>query len=71
MYVVGLIICLCVLAYFATWIDDVTGTHELAWTCFIGVIACLIWPLTLVLAAVAGPLYFLARLGAKRRGDIL
>jgi hypothetical protein len=69
MYLVVAFSLLVVFAYFATYIDERFGIYSLGWTFIMGIAACLLWPLTLGLAVLIGPLVLVMRLGAKHRGD--
>jgi hypothetical protein len=69
MYLTVAFILLVVFAYFATYIDHHLEIYSLGWTFIMGIAACLLWPLTLGLAVLIGPLVLVMRLGAKHRGD--
>ena len=69
MYLTLAFILLVVFAYFATYIDYHLEIYSLGWTFIMGIVACLLWPLTLGLAVLIGPLVLVMRLGAKHRGD--
>jgi hypothetical protein len=69
MYIVVAVILFAIFSYYATWIDDKLNIDMLGVTFIIGAVACLAWPITLGIAAIALPFYFLVRLGANRRGD--
>lgn len=71
MYLTVAFILLVVFAYFATYIDYHFEFYSLGWTFFMGAVACFLWPLTLGLAILIGPLILVVRLGAKHRGDKL
>ena len=70
MYVVIALILFAVFSYYATWIDDRFNINLLGITFVFGAVACIAWPITLSIAAIFLPFYFIMKLGAKRRGDI-
>ena len=69
MYIAIALVLFAVFSYYATWIDEKFNIDLLGLTFVIGAVACIAWPITLGIAAVSLPFYFIMKLGAKRRGD--
>lgn len=69
MYFIGVVIALCVFAYYATWLDDYLDVDCMPVTCMGGVFASIFYPIVIAAAIVAVPLVLIARWGAKRRGE--
>jgi hypothetical protein len=68
-YLIIAFILLLVFAYYATAIDARLGMYDLAKTFVIGFLACAFWPLAIIGMAIGGLMYYLMRVGAKRRGE--
>lgn len=71
MYIAVALLLFAIFSYYATWIDDKLNIDLLGITFLIGAIACIAWPITLGIVALAAPFYLIMRLGANRRGDII
>jgi hypothetical protein len=67
-YLIIAFILLLVFAYFATAIDARLEMYDIPSTFGIGFLACAFWPLTIIGIAIGGLMYYLMRVGAKRRG---
>ncbi len=70
MYIAVAVVLFAIFSYYATWIDDKLNINLIGITFVIGAVACAAWPITLGIAAISLPFYFLVRLGAKRRGEL-
>jgi amino acid transporter len=68
-YITIAIILLAVFSYFATKIDDHYMIYDLTSTFGVGVIACAIWPISIVALVLSAFLYYIMKLGAKHRGE--
>ena len=70
MYIVIALLLFAAFSYYATYIDNKFNIKLIGVTFVAGAIACIAWPITISIAVISLPFYFLMKFGAKRRGEM-